>query len=129
MSSSRLVPEPVRRAKAASTTRRILKVASLGLAGLIAGLLAGCSPSIVHLFAFDQPAPDTTLTASRRVENLETRRIPALRHAPVPHYTHPVPPNTREAFALSGEADDAQNLAVRYPASRYNDDSFDITEQ
>lgn len=130
MSSSKLVASPVRHTKASSTTRRILKVASLGIAGLIAGLLAGCSSSVLHLFAFDQSAaPDTTLTASRRVENLETRQIPALRHAPVPHYTHPVPPNTRQAFALSGQADGGQNLAARNPAGRYNDDSVEITEQ
>ena len=130
MSSSKLASRPVRHTKSASTTRRILKVASLGIAGLIAGLLAGCSASALHLFAFDQPAAaDNTLTASRRFENLETKRIPALRHAPVPHYTHPVPPNTRQAFALSGQADGGQNLAARYPASRYNDDSFEITEQ
>ena len=113
-----------------STTRRILKVASLGIAGLIAGLLAGCSASSLHLFAFDRPAAEPTLTASRRVESLETKRIPAIRRAPVPHYTHPVPPNTRQAYALLGETGSEQTMAAaRDQASQDNADFYEISEQ
>lgn len=59
------------------TARRLLKVAGLGVAGLIAGLLAGCS----H-------APGPTLTASHHIENLEEKRVPDLRHAPAPHHIY-----------------------------------------
>jgi hypothetical protein len=59
------------------TARRLLKVAGLGAAGLLAGFLAGCSRT---------PAP--TLTASHHIENLEDKSIPDLRHAPVAHRVH-----------------------------------------
>jgi len=78
------------------TARRLIKVAGLGIAGLIAGLLAGCSSSGLHLFdrlASEQP----TLTASRRIENIESKRTPTFRHAPLPHYNRPVPQGTSQA--------------------------------
>ena len=60
------------------TARRLLKVASLGLAGLLAGLLAGCND-----------APDstdistTTYTWSTHLpKSLDAVQVPPLRHAP-----------------------------------------------
>jgi hypothetical protein len=68
------------------TARRLLKVASLGLAGLLAGLLAGCNaspndaanvPLFTHSSA-DSPAnSDSDLPAS-----IDARQIPSLRHPP-----------------------------------------------
>ncbi|WP_263368254.1 hypothetical protein [Edaphobacter bradus] len=96
--------------------RRLLKVASLGLAGLIAGLLAGCnSSSLSASLGQQQPSPDTTLTASRRIESLEVHRIPTLRHAPVPHYARPV---SRQAYAAVNMPDPA--LTNFYPTGHYN---------
>ena len=87
---------PTPSSRPSRTARRLLKVAGLGVAGLIAGLLAGCSSSGLHFFnrlASEQP----TLTASRRIENLESKRIPALRHAPLPHYNRPMTPGPHQA--------------------------------
>jgi hypothetical protein len=87
------------------TTRRILKLASLGLAGLIAGLLSGCSAS-----------PDSTPIriagnwhfSSLNSQNIRsskssgTQDVPALRRAPSArrldygcyHPNHPTIPTT-----------------------------------
>jgi hypothetical protein len=87
------------------TTRRILKIASLGLAGLIAGLLSGCSAS-----------PDSTpirITGNWHFATLNSQNLhssqpyiskqsPALRHAPSArrldygsyHPNHPTQPTT-----------------------------------
>ena len=77
--------------KPARTTRRLLKVASLGLAGLLAGLLGGCasSHSLARFSSWRVGSND--LTASRRLQNLDYRRTPEFRRAPVPHHTQPAP--------------------------------------
>jgi len=94
-----------RNRKPARTARRILKVASLGLAGLVAGLLSGCSSNaIAHLSAsHDEP----TLTATRRLENLDYRRTPEIRRAPTLHHHQPIPPQRvgTAAYALVGQID------------------------
>jgi hypothetical protein len=41
------------------TTRRLLKIASLGLAGLLAGLLTGCTSSIPNIHISVSPKNDT----------------------------------------------------------------------
>ncbi|MDE1177488.1 MAG: hypothetical protein PW789_12930 [Edaphobacter sp.] len=79
MSSHNRKPFPIR------TTRRPLKVAFLGLAGLLAGLLSGCSSSTAARFSAWCSGSSTT-TASRRMENIDYRSSPAIRHAPVPRY-------------------------------------------
>lgn len=87
------------------TTRRILKVASLGLAGLIAGLLGGCSSSDT-LARFSNWRSGSTLTATRRLQNLDYRRTPEIRRAPVPHRTQPTPAQQRTSRQASlGEID------------------------
>jgi hypothetical protein len=97
MSTSRAV-RPTPPSRPSKTTRRLLKVASLGLAGFIAGLLSGCSASGLNLF--HHTAADPTLTASRRVENLDVKPSPAFRHAPEPHYNQPAAASPRQANAM-----------------------------
>jgi hypothetical protein len=63
------------------TARRLLKVASLGLAGLLAGLLSGCNATQ------DTPSPanisSTTDTWSTHLpKSLDSVQVPPLRHAP-----------------------------------------------
>jgi hypothetical protein len=88
----------------ARTTRRLLKVASLGLAGLIAGLLGGCSSSD-SVARFSNWSSGSTLTASRRLQNLDYRRTPEIRRAPVPHRTQPTPQQRTSTQAYLGEID------------------------
>jgi hypothetical protein len=74
---------------ASRTKRNLLKVASLGLAGLLAGLLAGCtdspdttvSASYTHLPS-DSLTPDSSATADRLPTSLNATEIPALKHPP-----------------------------------------------
>jgi hypothetical protein len=72
--------------------RRLVTLASLGLAGLIAGLLAGCSYSPRK--ADNTPSPVTTTTwefttattpsAPRSIpyDSIDARQIPSLHHPP-----------------------------------------------
>jgi hypothetical protein len=76
---------------ASRTTRNLFKIASLGLAGLLAGLLAGCndspdtgvSASYTHVSS-DSLSSDSSATAetSRLPQSIEATQIPALRHPP-----------------------------------------------
>lgn len=104
--------------KPTRTARRLLKIASLGLAGFLAGLLAGCSSSSLHLF--DAPSAQNTLTATRITDNPDyPPAIPTLRHAPVPHYVQPLPQRAnREAYAIVSQIDPDHTLAT-YPTGRY----------
>lgn len=91
--------------KPARTARRLLKVASLGLAGLIAGLLAGCSSDSLARFSAWRSSSD--LTATRRLQNLDYRRPPEIRRAPVPHRTQPATSQRTTNQAYLGEIDAA----------------------
>jgi hypothetical protein len=73
--------------KAARTTRRLLKLASLGLAGLLAGFLSGCSssPAPTSLATYSQPRSLDSLTSTYRPGSLYTHPTPDLRHPPIPH--------------------------------------------
>jgi hypothetical protein len=73
--------------KAARTTRRLLKLASLGLAGFIAGLLAGCSstPAASSVATYTQPHSLEDLSRTHTPGSLYTHPVPDLRHPPVPH--------------------------------------------
>jgi hypothetical protein len=68
------------------TKRRLLKVASLGLAGLIAGLLAGCNSADASTrtpkpqLASDSLSPDAQ--SAQLPRSLDQTQIPALRHPP-----------------------------------------------
>jgi hypothetical protein len=71
---------------ASRTKRRLLKVASLGLAGLIAGLLSGCSDSrgttaSTPNHSSDSLSPDAA-SSSQLPKSIEATQIPALRHPP-----------------------------------------------
>src|ERR1700712_813477 len=79
--------------KTTRTTRRLLQVASLGIAGLLAGLLSGCSSSAndVKVASYTQ-APgwhldSTGFSYTHTPKNFDARPIPDLRHAPEPHRT------------------------------------------
>jgi hypothetical protein len=75
-------------------TRRLIKLASLGLAGLLAGLLSGCTISSTSTDAYEAPAArtssdweftsSTTPTAphSSLSRSIDARQIPALHHSP-----------------------------------------------
>ena len=95
----------MRSRKPASTARRLIKVASLGLAGLIAGLLAGCSSDSLERFSAWRAGSD--LTATRHLQNLDYRRTPEIRRAPVPHRTQPVNPQRTTTQAYLSEIDAA----------------------
>lgn len=67
------------------TARRLIKLASLGLAGLIAGLLAGCSDAPPHTIVNTSYATaDTAIRydGSHLAPNLDSVSIPPLKHAP-----------------------------------------------
>jgi hypothetical protein len=65
------------------TKRRLLKVASLGLAGLIAGLLSGCSSADASVrTSKPQVASDPATQTDQLPKSLDQTQIPALRHPP-----------------------------------------------
>ncbi|MDQ2834407.1 MAG: hypothetical protein M3Y50_11790 [Acidobacteriota bacterium] len=71
---------------ASRTARRLLKIASLGLAGLLAGLLTGCTQhntvaanSSLRSSGFSSASTDNLSPLS---ESLDAHRIPSLRHPP-----------------------------------------------
>ena len=93
--------------KSARTTRRLLKVATLGFAGFLAGFLSGCSSSDAAA-RYSSWHSGETLTATRRFENLDYRRTPEIRRAPALHRGQPVPVQQRSstsAYALVGQID------------------------
>jgi hypothetical protein len=60
------------------TARRLLKVASLGLAGLLAGLLSGCNAT-----PDSTDISTTTYTWSTHLpKSLDSVQVPPLRHTP-----------------------------------------------
>jgi hypothetical protein len=77
---------------ASRTKRNLFKIASLGLAGLLAGLLAGCSETpettvnVPHTPTSTGPATvDASLETKpsfRLPKSIEATQIPALRHPP-----------------------------------------------
>ena len=72
---------------ASRTRRRLLKVASLGLAGLIAGLLSGCNSADASVrTSKPQIASDSVSSSgvqpSQLPSSIEATQIPALRHPP-----------------------------------------------
>ena len=76
---------------ASRTKRNLLKVASLGLAGLLAGLLAGCNDSPDTTVSVTAPNlstesfnPDAATQAdpSPLPQSLDATQIPALHHPP-----------------------------------------------
>ncbi|MEO6982557.1 MAG: hypothetical protein ABI072_05520 [Edaphobacter sp.] len=66
------------------TARRILKLASLGLAGLLAGLFAGCSssPKAVSTTSSAYVTSTDQFESSNLPETLDSNSIPPLRHPP-----------------------------------------------
>jgi hypothetical protein len=77
---------------ASRTKRNLFKIASLGLAGLIAGLLSGCTETsdttavntpYTHATS-DSLNPDSSAATqpSRLPESLDATEIPALKHPP-----------------------------------------------
>lgn len=69
------------------TTRRLIKLASLGLAGLIAGLLAGCSdapPRTIVNTSYANADTAVQFDPGQLPPNLDSVSIPPLKHAPSP---------------------------------------------
>jgi hypothetical protein len=71
------------------TRRNLFKVASLGLAGLLAGLLAGCNSADASIrtsraqTATDSLSPDGSMAHRTELpKSIEATQIPALRHPP-----------------------------------------------
>jgi hypothetical protein len=72
------------------TKRRLLKVASLGLAGLIAGLLSGCNSADASVRTSKpqiaggalSPTASAGIQPSQLPSSLDATQIPALRHPP-----------------------------------------------
>ncbi|HTC75139.1 MAG TPA: hypothetical protein VK684_06160 [Edaphobacter sp.] len=70
------------------TKRNLIKVASLGLAGLLAGLLAGCNSADASTrtsrsqTATDSLSPDGSVAQPELPKSIEATQIPALRHPP-----------------------------------------------
>src|SRR5258707_3562607 len=71
------------------TRRNLFKVASLGLAGLLAGLLAGCNSADASVrtsrpqTATDSLSPDGSVAQPTELpKSIEATQIPALRHPP-----------------------------------------------
>ena len=79
--------------KSNRTTRRLLKIVSLGIAGLLAGLFTGCStPS--NLFRLDSYTQTTGwqlnpagFPQNHHLKAFDPRPTPSLKHPPVPHRT------------------------------------------
>jgi hypothetical protein len=67
---------------ASRTRRRLLKVASLGLAGLLAGLLAGCNGTPNTVATSPQTEVSAGTQSTQLPASIEATQIPALRHPP-----------------------------------------------
>ena len=74
---------------ASRTKRNLFKIASLGLAGLLAGLLAGCNSADASTrtsrpqTTTDSLSPDGSGAQSTELpKSIEATQIPALRHPP-----------------------------------------------
>src|SRR6266851_9475489 len=77
---------------ASRTKRNLFKIASLGLAGLLAGLLSGCNSADASIRASktsrthkttDFLSPDASETQPTALpKSIEATQIPALRHPP-----------------------------------------------
>jgi hypothetical protein len=65
-------------------SRRILKLVSLGLAGLLAGLLAGCmnSPKTVSANPYNDLYNADQFDSSNLPPSLDANGMPPLRHSP-----------------------------------------------
>ena len=74
---------------ASRTKRNLFKLASLGLAGLLAGLLSGCNSADASIrtsrpqTATDSLSPDGSVAQPTELpKSIEATQIPALRHPP-----------------------------------------------
>jgi hypothetical protein len=74
---------------ASRTKRNLFKIASLGLAGLLAGLLSGCNSADASIrtsrpqTATDSLSPDGSVAQPTELpKSIEATQIPALRHPP-----------------------------------------------
>jgi hypothetical protein len=74
---------------ASRTKRNLFKIASLGLAGLLAGLLSGCNSADASIrtsrpqSATDSLSPDGSVAQPTELpKSIEATQIPALRHPP-----------------------------------------------
>ncbi|HEX3375195.1 MAG TPA: hypothetical protein VHS13_13360 [Edaphobacter sp.] len=64
------------------TRRNLIKVASLGLAGLLAGLLAGCNSADASIRTSRPQTATDSLAQPELPKSIEATQIPALHHPP-----------------------------------------------
>jgi len=95
---------------ASRTKRNLFKIASLGLAGLLAGLLSGCNSADASVraskphMATDAWNPDASQAQSTDLpKSIEATQIPALRHPPTARrightVSQTVAPNGRNGY-------------------------------
>ena len=75
---------PQSKSRSKTLTLRLVKLASLGLAGLLAGLLAGCTSSTAP---FDTASyTHSTNLPLAQPKSLESTRTPEIKRPPVPHH-------------------------------------------
>jgi len=67
---------------ASRTKRNLLKIASLGLAGLVAGLLSGCSGTASASVPADHSEFSADGQSPKLPASIEATQIPALKHPP-----------------------------------------------
>jgi hypothetical protein len=96
--------------KAARTTRRILKLASLGIAGLLVGLLSGCTsaPTSSNVATYTQPSTLDFNSTAHQPLNPFIHPVPDLKHPPAPHKIESWAdrtPRPVSAFPIQGDAD------------------------
>ncbi len=102
--------------KAARTTRRLLKLASLGLAGLLAGFLSGCtsSPAPTSLATYTQPHSLDGLSRTHQLANPYTHPLPDLRHPPAPHRIESWADRTPRQVSLFSSQINADSTLTNY---------------
>src|SRR6266851_4224598 len=109
--------------------RRLLKIASLGIAGFIAGLLSGCSssPTTFSLDSYSQNSGwhfESTCSYTSHHENLDARPIPDLRHPPTPHRTESWAYRTPHPQVVASQFDPGRTLtSYAFTSDRYSSNS------
>ncbi len=109
--------------------RRLLKIASLGIAGFIAGLLSGCSssPTTFSLDSYSQNSGwhfESTCSYTSHHKNLDARPIPDLRHPPAPHRTESWADRTPHPQVVASQFDPGRTLTnYDFTSDRYSSNS------
>jgi hypothetical protein len=102
--------QPKSQSQSQSLTRRLVKLASLGLAGLLAGLLAGCTSSSA---SYDTAtySPSANLS-TMPPKSLESTRIPEIKRPPVPHHMQSWPSHYGQTPPVVADIESGHTLAA-----------------